>query len=422
MGAGLAGLACAVRLARAGVAVTLHEAAGHAGGRCRSYHDPVLDCEIDNGNHLILSGNRAMLSYLADCGAEDELWGPDEALVPFLDLQTGERWTIHPNKGRVPWWLASPSRRAPDGGLRDHLGDLMRMRRAGADSTVTELVGHSPLYRRFWKPLAVSILNTPAEQASAALLRRTMEESLALGGSACRPLFPRHSLGRTFVDPALTALRALGTEICLGNRLRTIGQDNGSMACLDFTGGEIRLGDSDRLVLAVPSDAARRLLPDLSALGQPFAQSPILNAHFRLDQPMELPGGLPFVGVTGSEWVEWIFVRGEMLSVTLSAAGERTGETAETIAPAVWREVQAALSIADRPLPPCRIVTEKRATIAQTPAQAARRPAATAPGGNIMLAGDWTDTGLPCTIEGAIRSGHRVAELILTGSARPDAG
>ena len=122
VGAGLAGLACAVRLAGAGAAVCLHEAAPQAGGRCRSYRDPVLEREIDNGNHLILSGNHSMLAYLAETGASDELWGPPRAAVPFMDIDTGERWTIRPNAGRLPWWLCAPSRRAPDGGLAAHLG------------------------------------------------------------------------------------------------------------------------------------------------------------------------------------------------------------------------------------------------------------------------------------------------------------
>lgn len=419
VGAGLAGLACAVRLTRAGMAVTLHEAAGHAGGRCRSYHDPVLDREIDNGNHLILSGNRAVLAYVADCGAEDELWGPDKPLIPFLDLRTGERWTIHPNTGRVPWWLASASRRAPDGGLLNHLRDLSRLRRSSADDTVAGLLGGSRLFPRFWKPLAVSILNTPADRASAALFWRTMAESLALGGGACRPLFTRHSLSRTFVDPALATLQRARADIRLGNRLRAIEHRNDRPIALDFAGGKIQIEESDRLILAVPPDVAGRLLPDLAALAEPFDHNPILNAHFRLEKPMELPGGLPFVGITNSEWVEWMFVRGEMLSVTLSAAGDRIAETPEAIAQPVWREVRTALGLDDGPLPPCRIVTEKRATIAQTPAQAARRPAVIAPGGNILLAGDWTDTGLPCTIEGAIRSGHAAATAILTAGARP---
>jgi len=416
IGAGLAGLACAVALAKRGRKSVLHEAARQAGGRCRSFHDETLDRVIDNGNHLILSGNRSMLAYLAECGAEGELWGPDEAIIPFLDPRTGERWAIRPNEGRLPWWLVSPSRRAPDGGLRDYLGDLLRLRRAGADDTVAGLLGASPLYPRFWRPLAVSILNTPGGEASAALLWRTLEESLALGGAACRPLFPRRNLGQTFVEPALAALQGLGAELRYHDRLRAIERDGNRAKSLDFGDGERRLGADDTIVLALPPDAAARLLPDLPALSAPFDHNPILNAHFRLDRVVELPGSLPFLGVTGGDLVEWIFVRGELLSVTLSAAGGRSGDPAEAIATAVWREVQSAFGLAATPLPPCRIVTERRATIAQTPAQAARRPAATAAGGNVLLAGDWTATGLPCTIEGAIRSGHRAAELAISGA------
>ena len=416
VGAGLAGLACAVRLAGAGAAVTLHEAAGHAGGRCRSYRDPVLDCEIDNGNHLILSGNRSMLAYLAECGAADERRGPPRAAFPFLDLDTGERWTVRPNAGRLPWWLCAGSRRAPDGGLLDHLGGLMRLRKADDGDTVEGLLGGNRLYARFWRPLAVSILNTPADEASAALLWRAMAESLALGGAACRPLFPRQGLSRCFVDPALATLARLGAEVRFNERLRGIERNGDRALALNFASGERRLGAGDRVVLAVPPDAAARLLPDLPALAEPWDFHPILNAHFRLDGASELPGGAPFLGVVGGAWVDWIFARGEVLSVTLSAAGERAGVAADDIGPAVWREVQAALGLADSPRPPHRIVKEQRATIAQTPAQAARRPAATAPGGNILLAGDWTATGLPCTIEGAIRSGHEAAELTLPGT------
>jgi squalene-associated FAD-dependent desaturase len=416
VGAGLAGLACAVRLARTGAAVTLYEAAPRAGGRCRSYQDPVLDCEIDNGNHLILSGNRSMLAYLAECGAADALWGPPRAAIPFMDLDTGERWTVRPNNGRLPWWLCAPSRRAPDGGLLAHLGGLARLRKAGAGDTVAGVLGGNPLYARFWRPLAVSILNTPAGEASAALLWRTMAESLALGGAACRPLFPRHGLSQTFVDPALATLASLGAEVRFNDRLRGIVRDGDRAVALSFADGERRLGEGDRVVLAVPPNLAGALLPDLPALAEPWEFHPILNAHFRLDQPTEMPGGLPFLGVTGGAWVDWIFVRGAVLSVTLSAAGAQAAEDAEAIAPAIWREVRAALGLAGRPLPPWRIVKEQRATIAQTPAQAARRPAATAPGGNILLAGDWTATALPCTIEGAIRSGHAAAEHALPGT------
>ena len=91
VGAGISGLACAVRLAKAGRAVTLHEAAAQAGGRCRSYFDAKLGRQIDNGNHLLLSANRVALSYVEEIGARDSLISPERAAFPFVDLQSGER-------------------------------------------------------------------------------------------------------------------------------------------------------------------------------------------------------------------------------------------------------------------------------------------------------------------------------------------
>ena len=114
VGAGLAGLACAVRLARAGLTPALYEAADHAGGRCRSYFEPALDRLIDNGNHLVLSGNVAVRNYLDDIGATDELLIAPQAAIPFIDLPTGRRWTLRPHRGRFPWWLFLPTRRVPD--------------------------------------------------------------------------------------------------------------------------------------------------------------------------------------------------------------------------------------------------------------------------------------------------------------------
>src|SRR5690349_16890365 len=113
VGAGLAGLSAAVELASRGVLVELIEAAPQAGGRCRSYFDTTLDQTIDNGNHFVLSGNHATMSYLRTIGAEAHLVGPDKARTSFVDLRSGERWTIAPNDSAIPTWLFSPSRRVP---------------------------------------------------------------------------------------------------------------------------------------------------------------------------------------------------------------------------------------------------------------------------------------------------------------------
>ena len=121
IGAGLAGLAAAVRLAGAGQRVVLYEAAPQAGGRCRSYEDKQLGVTLDNGNHLLLSANHEALDYLDAIGARDRLVGPATARLPFLDLASGERWLVEPAAGRIPWWLLSSRRRIPGTTLADWL-------------------------------------------------------------------------------------------------------------------------------------------------------------------------------------------------------------------------------------------------------------------------------------------------------------
>src|SRR5690349_15470722 len=187
IGAGLAGLSAAIRLTEAGHKVVMHEAAGQAGGRCRSYHDPALDMEIDNGNHLVLSGNASALSYLDVIGARDKLTGPDTASFPFIDLANGERWTLRANEGTIPWWVLSPSRRVPGTTLRDYFS-LMPILRAPEGATIGQVYPCSgTLYDRLIGPLFVAALNTEPADSSASLAAAIIRETLMKGGRAYHP-------------------------------------------------------------------------------------------------------------------------------------------------------------------------------------------------------------------------------------------
>jgi hydroxysqualene dehydroxylase len=222
VGAGLAGLAAAVRLAAEGRSVRLYEAGSHAGGRCRSYFDAELGCRIDNGNHLLLASNHAALDYLERIGALATLDGPPQAAFPFIDAATEQRWMLRPNRGVLPWWILRAKTRIPETRAIDYLG-VMALRHADASATVAEVLDtERKLYHRLWEPLVVAALNTSAERASATLFWRILTETLGRGGAACRPLVPRDGLSETFVDPALLYLRAKGAEIRFGARLRAL--------------------------------------------------------------------------------------------------------------------------------------------------------------------------------------------------------
>jgi hydroxysqualene dehydroxylase len=404
VGAGIAGLSAAVRLAGAGHKVVLYESAPAAGGRCRSYYDQALDLVIDNGNHLLLSGNRSALDYLTRIGSLASLQGPEAAVFDFADLLSGERWRLRPNAGRVPWWLLAPTRRVPQTAPWEYLS-MLRVLRAPPSAAVGEVVSCvGTLYERLWRPILLAGLNTDPKEGSATLAAAIIRETLGAGGEACRPLIASQGLSKSYVDPALAFLGARNVAIRFGMRLRGIGFERGRAAELDFGTERKNLARDDVLLLAVPPWAAQDLLPGLDA---PDAFRAIVNAHFRVKPPSQ-----PIITATLNGLTEWLFAYPEHLSVTISCADRLLGRPREELATEIWREV-AALSDVPAKLPLWQIVKERRATFAATPAQDAKRPFAQTRWPNILLAGDWTQTGLPATIEGAVRSGYNAASLIM---------
>jgi hydroxysqualene dehydroxylase len=400
IGAGLSGLAAAVDLAAAGVPVALYEAAPYAGGRCRSYFDPVVGRIIDNGNHLVLSGNRAIARYLAMLGAGDRLTGPKRAEFPFVDVVSGERWVVRPSPGPIPWWIFARDRRVPGSRPADYLAGL-RLARARPDETVAGCLGNGPVFRRFWEPLAVGVLNTPAETGAARLLWPVLRETFGRGEAACRPLIAREGLGHCFVEPALAFLTQRGAVVRLATRVREIALAGDRIAALVTTADRVAIGPNDAVILAVPAPVAADLLPVIT----PDAHAAIVNGHFRLDRPLPGPSLLGLVGGL----CHWLFLRGDVASVTISAADHLLDEPAADLAAVMWADVARALGRSAAAAPPCRVVREKRATFRQTPDQVARRAGCKTRWSNLFLAGDWTDTGLPATLEGSVRSGNSAA-------------
>lgn len=406
IGAGLAGLSAAVHLVRAGIRVRLYEASPRAGGRCRSYFDAQLGCVIDNGNHIILGANEATYAYLDAIGSRSELQEIAPATFPFLDLKSGASWALRPNAGPIPWWIFSPMRRARETHALDYIR-LARMVGASSDATVGDYVDPlHPIYARFVEPLATAILNADPREAAARPLANVLRATLLRGERACRPAITRTGLSKAFIDPALTFLDRRRGVFRANTRLERIDFRADSAAALTFAGETVELGPADSVVLATPAWMTGALLPDIS---YPREHRAIVNAHFRLPTARRFPGGVPLLALVGGT-AQWLVARDDVISVTVSAADRLLDEDPGSLLNRLWRDVAAVLGRED-PMPPARLIKEKRATYAQTPAAERLRPAARTRWRNVALAGDWIATGLPATIEGAIRSGAMAAQI-----------
>ena len=296
-------------------------------------------------------------------------------------------------------WPASPLARAQDG-----------------DTAAERLRGTGPLLERLWEPLIVAVLNASVEEASARLLWPVLRLTFGKGEAACRAYLTRDGLGPDLVEPGVRYVERGGGRLHFNRRLRAIEHDGRRVTALDFAGD----GDDvaaflpgDVAVLAVTPQVCTQLLPEIPA---PLETRPIVNAHFRLDRPVPMPGGGAILGVVGGT-AQWIFARGDIASVTVSAAGALAERSAQEIAALLWSDVSQALDYRPPAAPAARVVKEKRATFAQIPAALPLRPPAGTRYRNLFLAGDWTATGLPATIEGAVRSGVTAAQHALRALA-----
>ncbi len=405
VGAGLAGLSAGVALAGQGRKVIVHELARHAGGRCRSYFESALGMTIDNGNHLLLSGNASALAFLDKIGGRHLLDEPQHAAFNFFDLASNESWVLRPNDGPVPWWIFSKNRRVPRTSALDYmrLGNLLG---ASACETVTErIASDTVVYRNLMEPVLLAALNCDLKEGSAQLAAAVVRETLGRGGKACRPLFAANGLGPALVDPAVTFIAQKGGEVRFDHGVRAIEWDGARATALKFADDTVPLSPDDKLILAVPAWVARTLAPELKV---PTEYRSILNAHFAFPSPRSLAKITGVVNAT----TEWLFAFENRLSVTVSSADRFNEAEREPTARRIWAEISQIAGI-DAEMPRWQIVKERRATFAATPDQNAVRPRAETRWKNVFLAGDWTATGLPATIEGAIRSGETAAKLAM---------
>ncbi|MEG3617848.1 hydroxysqualene dehydroxylase HpnE [Magnetovibrio sp. PR-2] len=411
IGAGVAGLSAAVRLAEAGVQARLHETAKHAGGRCRSFFDETMGATIDNGTHLILSGNTEVRDYARLVGGDAALAPQARAAFDFMHVKNGQTWSVDLGAGAGRWamvrWLLSKDRQPPGFSLRQFVSDVRALKR-GQGKTVSACVAtDTPLFETFWAPMCNSVLNAAPDVGAAQLLWRVLELTVIKGGKYARPVLAPDGLGAALVDPAVAYLKDKGAALHFGRRITGLETDGGRVKSVRFATAAEVLGNGDQVIVATPPQHISDLVPGVP---KPEGAHAILNVHYKLSTPVAAPR---LVGLIGGA-CEWVQLRGCVASVTLSDAKAWMDKDLDAIAHALWPEVVQVDGLYGD-IPDYRVIKERRATFAATPENLALRPGTRTSWDNLYLAGDWTDTGLPATLEGAVKSGRLAAEAVLAG-------
>ena len=425
VGAGFAGLAAAVRLARGGARVTVLERRPFLGGRAYSFADPGTGEVVDNGPHALMGAYTEALDFLAEIGAREKLEIQPRLHVTLADPALGMGTVAAPP---VPGPLQAPAALlryrllAPGDRIRLLIGAL-RLAGRGAelgDRTVAEALGDvgqsSEACARFWHPLAIATLNEAPELAAAAPFAAVLRRAFFAGARAARFALARVPLSDLYTSDACRAVEKAGGTVTTGAAVASL-----SLAGERVDGVVLKDGRriaADAAVLAVPFTALLRFLPPALRDVPPFralarlGTSPIVSVHLWLDRPVRW--GSPFLGLLGGR-TQWLFDCGghRIASVT---SGARFWDDAadEQIAAEVLADARAVLpAMAEARCVRSLVVRERHATLSLTPAADAVRPAVATPLANLFLAGDWVQTGLPATIEGAVQSGRAAARLAL---------
>ena len=436
VGGGFAGLTAALRLARAGRRVTLLERRPFLGGRAYSFTHAATGDVLDNGPHAFMGAYTALAALCREVGVPDAIAFQPRLHVPMAHPADGPGAVAAP---AVPGPLQAPlallgyrllSRRDRARLVAGAVRMVARSANALDGTTVADLlaaVGQSAAARRrFWDPLVIATLNELPERAAAAPLVAVLRRGFLAGARAARFGFATGPLGDVFAAPARAAIERAGGTVRTGAAVVALDMADERVSGVVLRDGW-RIG-ADAVVLALPLAATVALLPPAVRAAQPFASlatagtSPIVSVHLWMPTDVAIgapDAGAPFLGLldTGAQW---LFDCGPSVSggrrFATVTSGARAWDDADdhTIVADVLADVRRTVpALRDVTCTRAHVVRERHATLSLTPEIERLRPRATTPIANLLLAGDWVQTGLPATIESAVVSGNTAADAAL---------
>ncbi|MGE5200026.1 MAG: hydroxysqualene dehydroxylase HpnE [Rhodospirillaceae bacterium] len=441
IGGGVAGLAAATALAARGARVAVVEARPRLGGRACSFVDAATGETADNGQHILMGCYRETFAFLQRIGTMDRVRLQPSLAVPTVD-PAGRLSVLSCPPLPAPWHLLGGVLEWEALGWKDRLSALRlgtpvkteqrrlrgetRLMACSPEETVESWLvrnGQTPRLREMlWDPLALAALNQPPREAAAPTFVRVLAEMFGPDPGAASIAFPAVPLDAMYAVPARDYLEKRGGQVWT-NALARVIVESGRAAGVRTRGGrEIRAG---AVLSAVPWFALGPLFGDVPGSLRPLvadaarmASCPIVTVNLWFDRRVLVT---PFVGLPGRA-MQWAFDRGALVesgaagpsyvSLVSSGAADVVGLGNDAIVDLALRELQDALpSARSSAVRHASVVRERRATFSLAPGQPAR-PASATPLAGFWLGGDWTDTGLPGTIESAAMSGHRATEAI----------
>ena len=419
VGGGLAGLSASVYLAKNNIQVQLIEASPKFGGRAYSFLDDKSGDKIDNGQHLLLGCYCETIKFIKLLGAEDQFYFQKRLEINFVDQHKKE---FHLKAAKLPY---------PFGLLAGLLGyrvlslyDKIKIKTLISTLLFTDSNKYSDVsvldwlkkngqnersIKAFWEVIGVGALNSQLQNASAKIFIDILKVIFLNGNKAAAMIIPKVGLSKAFVEPAIKFLVSNKTELSVSEKLLeySITQNKAVAVSTD----KRSLNDFDAIILAIPSYALSRINEKNLIIENDktdLTTSSILTLHLWLKENKLKK---PFYAFIDSH-LHWVFNHGEYITTVTSSADELNEKSQEELFSIVSEELQKYLDIKKEDISDYKIIKEKRATFIPNKENLLKRPSTKTKLENVFLAGDWTNTGLPATIEGAIKSGNTAAEEV----------
>jgi squalene-associated FAD-dependent desaturase len=439
LGGGLAGMTTALRLAEAGHAVTLIERRPYLGGRAYSFVDNETGAQVDNGQHVFLSCCTAYAQLLNDVGTLERTFLQQRLRVE-VRAPNGERGVLSGLPLPAPLHLLPSFFRYPHIGWRDKLRAapaLLRIHRErnrdrlelSAISFADWLCQHGQsrhAIANFWDLIVLPSLNDSSKNVSASMGFMLFQVAFLRNAHGANVGYAKSGLSNVMGEPIAARLRELGATLMLGRSVDhlTISKGDRTALATEIVLADGQTVEADYYVSSLPPDAMLGLLPQrwrnnpALAPAATHTWAPIVNLHIWYDRPV---ADFDFVAFVDSP-VQWVFNRtriagltgpGDYLTVSLSGAWHHWPQTKDQLRELFLPELERLLPLAKgAQVERFVVVKEQRATFQSLPGASENRLAARTPIANLVLAGDWTDTGWPATMESAVRSGNTAAATI----------